>query len=679
MKRSHFAANVALALLTVAAIFCGAGFRTARAAIVKGESVEGITEYRLDNGLQVLIYPDHSKPTVTVAMTVFVGSRQEGYGETGMAHLLEHMLFKGTPNHPAIPKVLKDRGASYNGTTSVDRTNYYETLPAENDNLEFALALEADRLVNSYVRGEDLFTEMTVVRNEFERGENSPGVLLNQRVMATAFEWHNYGKSTIGNRSDIERVPIGNLQAFYRKYYQPDNAMLVVAGDFEPEKALKLIEKHFGEIPKSAKKIVASYTEEPPQDGERLVTLRRVGDLGLVSAVWHVPSASHPDSAPLQVLAGVLETPPAGRLYKSLVETHLAADVGAGVTEYHDPGVFEVQAEVRKDSSLDTARDVLIDVAEKIASEGVSDEEIERVKRQILKNRELMASNTSHVAVNLSDWASRGDWRLYFLNRDRIEKVTRDDVKRVAAKYLMRTNRTVGLFIPTEKVVRAAVPESPDTARLFADYHGRAAMAAGEAFDVSPANVEARAKRSNPTPGVKLALLPKKTRGETVSLRLTLRYGSLENLKGYESAAEFLPMLMTRGTKTLSRQQIQDTLDKNEASLAASGDVGSVTFRIETKRSKLPAVLELLREIVRDPSLPDEEFEIQRGQKLAALDERLTDPQSLAIERMRRALSPFEKSDVRYIPSVAEEIARDKALKLDQIRKLHADFLGASR
>ena len=211
--------------------------------------VEGISEYRLSNGLKVLLFPDPSKPQVTVNLTVFVGSRHEGYGEAGMAHLLEHMLFKGTPDHPNIPKVLKDHGADFNGTTWLDRTNYYETLPASNANLEFAIKLEADRMVNSYVKGEDLISEMTVVRNEFERGENSPRSILDQRVMSAAYEWHNYGKSTIGNRADIERVPIDRLQQFYKKYYQPDNAMLVVAGAFEPELALKIIDETFGKIP----------------------------------------------------------------------------------------------------------------------------------------------------------------------------------------------------------------------------------------------------------------------------------------------------------------------------------------------------------------------------------------------------------------------------------------------
>src|SRR6478736_10365380 len=235
----------------------------------KVTSVEGITEYQFDNGLRLLLFPDNSQSKVTVNLTVFVGSRHEGYGETGMAHLLEHMVFKGTPKNPLIPKALQDHGAQFNGTTNSDRTNYFETLTATDENLEFAIALEADRLVNSRVLREDLFSEMTVVRNEFERGENSPDSVLGKRIVAAAYEWHNYGKTTIGNRSDIERVPIENLQAFYKKYYQPDNCVLIVAGKFEEPKALALVQKHLGAIPRPKRSLDQTYTEEPPQDGER--------------------------------------------------------------------------------------------------------------------------------------------------------------------------------------------------------------------------------------------------------------------------------------------------------------------------------------------------------------------------------------------------------------------------
>src|SRR3954464_3162637 len=263
--------------------------KTAAGEPRKVATVEGITEYQFDNGLRALLFPDNSQSKVTVNQTVLVGSRHEGYGETGMAHLLEHLVFKGTPKHPQVPKALQDHGAQFNGSTSVDRVNYFETLAASEENLEFAIALEADRLVNSFIRKSDLDSEMTVVRNEFERGENSPQGVLYKRMEAAAYAWHSYGKSPIGDRSDIERVPIENLQAFYKKFYQPDNVVLIVAGKFDEAKALALVQKYLGSIPKPSRKLDDTYTEEPPQDGERLVTLRRVGKVGSVGVAYHMP------------------------------------------------------------------------------------------------------------------------------------------------------------------------------------------------------------------------------------------------------------------------------------------------------------------------------------------------------------------------------------------------------
>ena len=411
-------------------------------------TVEGITEYQYENGLHVLLFPDNSQSKVTVNLTVLVGSRQEGYGETGMAHLLEHMVFKGTPNHPHVPKALQDHGASFNGSTSLDRVNYYETLAATDENLEFAIDLEADRMVNSFIKKEDLDSEMTVVRNEFERGENSPAGVLMERIEAVAYDWHNYGKPTIGNRSDIERVPIQNLQAFYKKYYQPDNVVLIVAGKFDEAKALAMITKSFGALPRPARKLEATWTEEPAQDGERLVTLRRVGDVSVIGVAYHIPAGAHEDNAALQVLANILSTRPSGRLYKALVETKKAASASASARREHDPGLFMADAEVPKDSSLDEVREILLSTIENIGAQGVQPEEVNRAKQQILKARERAATDTAQVGIALSEWAAQGDWRLYFLFRDRIEGVTPEAVKAAAAKYLVRNNRTVGRVHP---------------------------------------------------------------------------------------------------------------------------------------------------------------------------------------------------------------------------------------
>src|SRR5215471_16846662 len=292
-------------------------------------SVEAITEYRLPNGLRVLLFPDPTKQTITVNMTYMVGSRQENYGETGMAHLLEHMVFKGAPKHQNIPQELTEHGARPNGSTTSDRTNYFETFAATEDNLRWALDLESDRMVNSFIAKKDLDSEFSVVRNEYESGENSPFGVLIDRLMEAAFAWHNYGKSTIGERSDIENVNIERLQAFYKRYYQPDNAVLMIAGKFDEAKTLDLVKQHFNPIPKPERELPKLYTSEPSQDGERAVTVRRVGDIQGLGLAYHIPAGSHPDFAAIQTLGVILGDTPSGRLHKALVETKKAVEAGS--------------------------------------------------------------------------------------------------------------------------------------------------------------------------------------------------------------------------------------------------------------------------------------------------------------------------------------------------------------
>ncbi|APW58910.1 M16 family metallopeptidase [Paludisphaera borealis] len=667
------------------ALALGSAVSTARAqdAPKKVATVEGITEYRLPNGLQVLLFPDESRPKVTVALTIFVGSRHEGYGETGMAHLLEHMVFKGTPTHPNIPAVFKERGAQFNGTTSNDRTNYFETLSATDDNLEFAIKLEADRMVNSPIKAEDLATEFSVVRNEFERGENSPGAVLSQRMAAAAYEWHNYGKSTIGNRSDIEKVPVDNLRAFYKKFYQPDNAMLVVAGKFDEKKALEYIVKYFGAIPKPDRKLPTTYTEEPPQDGERTVTLRRVGDVGLVGLLYHIPAGPHADFPALQVLADVLDSQPSGRLYKALIDSRKASSVSAYADAAHDPGTFGIDAEVNtKDlAELEKVRDVITKIVADVARDGVTPEEVDRAKRKYLKNHEMSLADPNRIAIQLSNLAAQGDWRLFFLGRDRIEKVTPAEVRKAAADYFASSNRTVGFFIPSTKPERTPIPATPEVDKLLADYKGRTVKSAGEAFDVKPEAIEARVKRPDAIQGVKLALLPKKTRGESVHATLTLHYGDAKNLKGLIDAADFLQQLMIRGgTKSLSRQQVQDELDKNFARISGGrgpGGPGSITFSIQTRRANLPAALEILRQILREPLLPETEFQVLKTEQLTQLEASRSEPTAIASNRIQRQLSKYPPDDVRYVPTLDENIQRTKDATIDQVRKLHGEYLGA--
>ncbi len=646
------------------------------AGITKVATVEGITEYRLSNGLKLLLLPDDSKPTVTVNITYLVGSRHEGYGEAGMAHLLEHMLFKGTPTHPNIPAVMKERGAQFNGTTWYDRTNYYETLPSSPENLEFALKLEADRMVNSNVAAADLASEMTVVRNEFERGENSPQRVLMQRMMSAAFEWHNYGKSTIGNRADIERVPIDNLKDFYRRYYRPDNCLLIIAGKFNAEQALGLVGKHFGTLAKPEAKLNTTYTEEPVQEGERLVRMRRVGTVPQVGLAYHVPAGGHPEFPACEVLEGILTADVSGRLYKSLVETKKAARVQGTVFSLHDPGIMLIFAEAAPDVDPVEIQSTMLATIAEVAQSGVTKEEVERIKTVFLKQRELGASDSARLAVSLSDWAAQGDWRLYFLHRDRMEGVTPEQVSEAAKKYLKADNRTVGLYEPTATPDRSEIPQVVDLQKTVEDYKGREDVATGEQFDVSPSNIDARTKTVTLRSGVKASLIEKKTRGNAVEMRLALKYGSLESLKGKSSAADVLAELMMRGTKSMTRQQIEDEFDKLRAAVSVSGSAGEVVFNIKARRQSLPAVLNLLRQIVREPSFPEKELDLLKQETLSGLEQGLTDPQALAQRKVARTLSPYPKDDPRYVPEVAEEMSLLKGVTREQVEALYNKFLG---
>lgn len=667
------ASLISMRILVTAALLSTFAFAQTKIA-----SVEGITEYKLDNGLNVLLFPDNSKPTVTVNITYLVGSRHEGYGESGMAHLLEHMVYKGTEKHKDIFGELRAHGAQFNGSTYFDRTNYFETMPATEENLRFALELEADRMIHSRVSREDLDSEMSVVRNEFEIGENAPTRILEERVMSTAFLWHGYGRSTIGARSDIEHVPIPRLQAFYRQYYQPDNATLVVAGKFDDVKTLAWIKETFGAIPKPTRQLIPTYTEEPTQDGEREVVLRRTGDVQAIEMAFHTPSGSHPDAAPLEVLAAILGETPSGRLYKGLVETKKAVAASSDNYDLHDPGLFEVRARVSKDGSLPDVEKTMLGVIDGVVKEPPSKDEVERAKTRLLKDIDLSFNNSQQIAINLSEWESMGDWRLQFLFRDGIKKVTPEDVARVAKLYLKASNRTTGRFIPTTAPDRSEIPATPNVSAEVKDYKGNAVVEAGEAFDPSPANIDSRTIRLTLPNGMKLALLPKKTRGGTVSANLILHFGDAKSATGQGAAGQSAGSLLTRGSTKHTRQQIQDQLDKLKAQMGASGSATRANLGINTVRASFADSLRLAAEVLKEPAFPETEFEQMRQAMISGIESARPDPQSQAINELRRHVSPYPQGDPRYVPTFDEEIANYKKLTLDEVKKFYAQFYGAS-
>jgi zinc protease len=664
-------------LASLAAVALAAAPASVPAPFTAGPQVEGVSEYALPNGLKVLFVPDASKPTITVNLTVFVGSLHEGYGEKGMAHLLEHLLFKGSKLFKDPKKELTAHGAEGNATTWFDRTNYYETFPATDANLDWALKFEADRFVNSFIARADLDAEMTVVRNEFEMGESSPESVLPDRVLSTAFLWHNYGNTTIGSRSDIELVPIENLQGFYKRHYRPDNALLVIAGKFDPKTTFKKVADTFGKLPRPKVALQKPWTQEPVQDGERTVVVRRTGGNALFTVGYHTPAGTDPDFAAVDVLGNVLGDSPSGRLYQALVETKKAASVGCGAFQLKDPGFLYCNVEVGPKDKPEAVRPVLLETLEKFAAKPPTKEQVDRARGALLKDIELTLNASDRVGIQLSEWAAMGDWRMLFVHRDRLEKVSPEDVQRVAAKYLKASNRTLGEYVPTEAPERAQVPAAPDVAKVVKDYVGREAMAAGEAFDPSPKNIEARTKKVALPGGMKVAFLEKKTRGQTVAASVTLRFGTEKALTGQSAAGQAVASMLTRGTRKRSREAFKAELDRLKAQVQVTAAPNGVLVTLEVRRPQLDEALALVFEALKEPAFDAKEFETLRREGLADIEQQRSEPTALGFTMLQRSLSPWPKAHPFYVPTFEEQAAELTALKLDEVKAFHAKFYGA--
>jgi len=642
-------------------------------------SVEGITEYRLDNGLQGLLVPDDSKPTTTVNITYHVGSRHENYGETGMAHLLEHLMFQGSTDYP-MPMLgeFTKRGLRANGTTSFDRTNYFASFAANPETLKWYLDWQADAMVNSFIARKSLDSEMTVVRNEMERGENDPQRIMMQRAMSELFDWHNYGKSTIGARSDVENVDIPRLQAFYRAYYQPDNATLVISGKFDTAQTLAWVQQAFGKIPTPTRKLPVLYTLDPVQDGERSFTLQRSGGVPMVLVAYHAPAASDPDYAAAEALALILSDEPAGRLYAALVKTQLAASVWGFAWDLADPGVMMFGAELAPGQDVGKARAALLDTLGSFKSRPVTAEELKRAQVRWLNDWKRRFTNPEAVGVALSSSVGQGDWRLYFLQRDRVRDLKLDDVQRFAVSYLVPSNSVVGTFLPTDNPVRAPAPKRVDIAAELKDYKGAAATAQAASFDPTPANIDAHTITFTLPSGMQVALLPKGSRGEAVKARLTLRYGDEKSLFNVGDVPEFTAALLDYGTKTMTRQQIQDRFEALQAEVGFGAGDTAATVSITTPRENLPAVIALVGDILRNATFPAAELEELRQQTLSAIETQRKEPDALVGTALARHGDPYPRGDVRHARSFDERVEDAKAVTIDQVRAFHKRFYGAS-
>jgi zinc protease len=646
--------------------------------VQRAATVEGITEYHLANGLQVLLAPDDSKPSTTVNVTYRVGSRHESYGETGMAHLLEHMLFKGTPTTRNVWGEFTRRGLRANGSTSFDRTNYFASWSASDENLRWYLAWQADAMVNSTILRSDLDSEMTVVRNEMEQGENSPGRTLLYQVMSSMYQWHNHGKAIIGARSDVENVDIPRLQAFYRRYYQPDNATLIVSGRFDEARTLGWIAQFFGPIPRPARTLQPTYTLDPPQDGERTIMLRRVGGNPLVNVAYHITSGSHPDFAAAQVLARVVGDGPGSRLHERLVQRQLAASAFGFAWGLEEPGPLFFGIQLAPGQDVEKARAEMLAALDDVVKQPVTAAELERARTRLLNDWDSGYADPETVGVLLSGAIGLGDWRLFFLDRDRLRAVTLADVQRVAAERLRRDNRTIGTYVPTATPERAPAPQRVDVAAMVKDYKGDARAAAVAAFDPTPANLDARTVSAQLASGLKVALLPKPARGNVVQARLRLAMGDERSLTGRAEENALLAAMLDKGGAGLTRQQIRDRFDQLRAEVAFAAHEQGVQVSIETRRDQLPEVLSLVGRLLREPALPVDGLQELQRQREAQIAAQRNEPDAVSSKALARHGNPYARGDLRYVPTFDEQLQDLRAVTVDSLRAYHRRFYSAA-
>lgn len=650
-------------------------------AITLQQTIEGISEYRLENGLRVLLIPDQSKPSTTVNMTYQVGSRHERYGQTGMAHLLEHMVFRGTENFPDALQSFSQRGLSANGSTNNDRTNYYAVFSSDPEVLEWYLRWQADTMQNIRVSEEDLKTEVGVVLNERERNLNNPFQTLIQRIQGSAYHWNNTGTATIGAPDDLQNMQAADLQAFYDNYYQPDNATLVVAGDFDEEETLALIDGLFAPIAKPTRQLIEHSTLEPTQDGERQVILRRSGGMPFIASAYHIPSPADERYVWLDLATQMLGERPSGHLYRQLVrDKQLVSSSFSTVSPHYATSLALFGAQLNDTQDIQKAQETLNQIVENLAEDPFTETELERVRTYWLSQWDKMYASTEHLAIGLSEAIAVGDWRLLFLERDRVKAAQLSDIQNSAEQFFVPSNRTSGQYIPTENAKRAPVIERPNVAALLENYQGDKNYAAIEAFDSSPANIQASTQRQtlNLANGViKTALLAKPSRGQRVHANYRIKFSELDKLSHKASISAFAASQIMSGSQAMNQQEIHDRIDQLDGSLNYHISANQLVVSLSGTGANLPELLQLSLELIRQAEYPEAELSDFKNQVTRALQANSAEPGSKAMHALNEYLNPFGKEDLRYPMNIEEQIESIKSITREELLAFNRENFAA--
>jgi zinc protease len=683
MKRLLFSAGLLLAsVLSQAAPVAVKGYAHVKTAGT-------IDEYTLtSNGLQVLLMPEHSSPTLTFMVTYRVGSKNEVTGTTGATHLLEHLMFKGSKKYTRekgnnVDQLLERSGALYNATTWLDRTNYYANMGSEH--LPSVMAMEADRMRNLLLREEDRKPEMTVVRNEFELGENSPIQALYKEIYQTAFVAHPYHHNTIGHRSDIEKVSIDKLREFYDTYYWPNNATVTIIGDFEPARALELVKKLFGVYPRSPKPIPVMYTEEPPQSGARRTIVKRPGQLGVVAVSHKIPAATHPDFAPVMLMSAILADGKNSRMYKAITNKNLSTGVEGDLGIFADPSMHIVFAPLAPGAKHDEVEAIMVQEFERLKKNGVTEVELKAAVAKNAADAAFKLDGSFGIAGNINEFISAGDWTLFYGLDEATKKVTVADIQRVANKYLVEDSSTTGWFIPTNAATAAASGDAKPAAKpgfKAGPYYYRdpgldvptqpAVVSAkeatgGGASTVAGAKIAPNVKRSK-IAGVDVIAYPTGVK-DVVTVRGSLPAGRSQSEGGNPAVATLTAMLLDQGTKTQDKFAIAEKLESVGAAINFRAGTDLLDISARCLKKDAPLVLSLIAEQLRTPAFAPEEFAKVKKQLAGGIKRSLENTDFRAADAFNRLTYPLGHPSRSVAPD--DMLAAIETATLDDVVAFH--------
>ena len=626
----------------------------------------GIKEYTMtSNGLRVLLKQDNTAPVATFMVTYEVGSRNEAIGYTGSTHLLEHLMFKGsrkfnTKKGNSVFQTLQSLGARMNATTWLDRTNYFAVLPSEH--LETLIEIEADRMRNAYIKEEDRQSEMTVVRNEFERGQNSPSGVLDENIWATAYQAHPYHHSTIGWKEDIENVSIERLKEFYDTFYWPNNATAIAIGDFTEADALSMIKKHFGKIRKSTKPIPEVYTAEPKQEGIRTITLKRAGQQGIVGVAHKTPSATDPDAATFMVLSSILSSGKNSRFYKNITDKGLTTSVYIWDSLFRDPGLFTVYANLSPDVDHKTVEEAIVNEYEKIKKDGVSEEEVKKAQSQLIASMKFSQDGSYAVASGLNEAIASGDWTLYTTYGDKIGAVTKEDIKKVVNKYFLKDLSTVGYFIPLGSGGQSQ--KAATSARELEKMKQKH-------FSTEEESLSSKIIDTEPVKGVRLLTL--KRGSGVVTMSGSMLGGDIYSTENNRTA-DMVAAMLDQGTVNMSKFEISEKLESAGARLSFFNGQARVGFSGKFLSDDTNMVISLLADQLKNPLFSKEELEKSKKRQIAGYKRSKESTRGNAMNDMLQA---FYGSDHQNSPTNPEQAIEEiKKLTSEDLKDYHSKNYG---